>query len=543
MRAEFERANARVLELIAAADALKVQLSETVKLNELQAADLARYKKLIDAQPTPHQPERVAQDRLQLVFDGMAEAQPLATVLDDAKAAADAAAMSEPQPKPKPSGRGRRQGLDVSKLRVVEERIVPPEVEAVGGKGWRELAPEISTRVAKRHAELVLMRVTHTRWVRVDEETGAAQFAVASVPDWAQPSMKADASLVASVVVQKYGISQPLHRQETLSKWQGRHVPRSSMADWCAFGHRTLSPIVDAMHAEALRDSFTIATDATSAPVRVAGGTVNWHMFVFVSDVGHITFRHARHHDSVAIQSMLKGFSSHLLADASSIYDALSQLGVSLLACWVHARRYFWKAISTESGPALEAMALIDRLFAVDAQSKRVPRAQRGDFRSKHARPVLDAFEAWVARVSPTAEAGSRLRAALTYYENQRAALRRFLDDGRLEIHNNLSERQLRALVMGRNNWLHFETKTGVAWYATFRSLIASCVLQQLNPLEYVEDVLRLARHWPPERMIELSPKYWTATRAALDARLRRALEPPWRRPDAVFLPPSSLVA
>jgi transposase len=541
MRAELEHANARALELVASADALKLQLAETVKLNELQAADLARYKKLIDAQPTQHQPERVEQERLQLVFESMAEAEAVAKVVEDAKAAADAAEAGASEPKPKPKAAGRRgRGPDMSKLRVVEERIVPPEVAAVGGKGWRQLEPEVTTRLALRQAEFVQVRVTRERWVRVDEATGVAEFAVAPVPAWATPSMKADASLVASVVVQKYGVAQPLHRQEVLAHWQGRHVPRSSMADWCEFAHDTLSPIVEAMHAEALRDAFTIATDATSAPVRIAGGTVNWHMFVFVSDVGHITFRHARHHDSDAIRGMLHGFSGHLLADASSIYDCLTKLGISVLACWVHARRYFWKATMTESGPAHEALALIDRLFAVDAQCKRVRRAARTEFRAKHAQPILDAFDTWVSRVKPTAETGGRLRAALTYYDNQRTALRRFLDDGRLEMHNNTSERQLRPLVMGRSNWQHFETKAGVAWYATFRSVIASCVLHQLNPLEYVEDVLRLARHWPAERRIELSPKYWTATRAGLDSRLRQALDPPWRRAGAVFLPPSA---
>lgn len=79
------------------------------------------------------------------------------------------------------------------------------------------------------------------------------------------------------------------------------------------------------------------------------------------------------------------------------------------------------------------------------------------------------------------AEPGGHLRAALPYYESQRGALHRFLIDGRLERHNT-SERQLRPLVMGRHHSQHFETKPGVGWYATFRSVIASCVLLSLGP-------------------------------------------------------------
>lgn len=87
------------------------------------------------------------------------------------------------------------------------------------------------------------------------------------------------------------------------------------------------------------------------------------------------------------------------------------------------------------------------------------------------------------------------LRAAITYYDNQRDALRRLLEDGRLRLDNNISEGQLRRLVLGRVNWNYFANETGLNWYVVFRSLIASCHMHQLNPQEYLEQVLRLAPH------------------------------------------------
>jgi hypothetical protein len=78
---------------------------------------------------------------------------------------------------------------------------------------------------------------------------------------------------------------------------------------------------------------------------------------------------------------------------------------------------------------------------------------------------------------------------------------------------------------------MHFETKAGLAVYTVYRSLIASCAVHRLNPYDYLEDVLRLVRHWPIERRLELAPKYWSTTRAGLDERFRRALHPPWRDP------------
>ena len=106
--------------------------------------------------------------------------------------------------------------------------------------------------------------------------------------------------------------------------------------------------------------------------------------------------------------------------------------------------------------------------------------------------------------------------------------MHRFLDDGRISIHNNLAEQQLRNLGLGRHNWTFFANENGLRWYTNFRSLIASCYLHQLNPREYLEEILRLAPHWPVHRMLQLAPKFWLETRKQLDDHQRRIILPPW---------------
>jgi hypothetical protein len=106
---------------------------------------------------------------------------------------------------------------------------------------------------------------------------------------------------------------------------------------------------------------------------------------------------------------------------------------------------------------------------------------------------------------------------------------------------NAVSERALRNVVLGEANWTFFANETGLRWYATFRSLIASCILHRLNCELYMEEVLRLVPHWPKPRVIELAPKYWVQTRARLDARQRAIITPPWEKApapeSAVLLP------
>jgi transposase len=532
-RAELAAANKTILALVAEKSELLRENAELNKRVTLLEGDVERYKKAIAEQPTPHQPERVSKDQLQLGLDGVLESlqgQPLGESVknavkaanDEPKAGEPSASTSEPSAKPK---RGHRRNLLASNLPVINELIDPPEVVMDGFEGWVQLKPEVTLNLARR-SPYVVLRIERRRWAKKTPEN--TRIALADLPPSAAPGMMADAGVIASVVMDKYGSLAPLHRQEQGSSWRGFHLPRSTLSDWCGYAYEALSPIVDAMHADLVRESSVIATDATGAPVRCKRGTLNWHVFTFIGDAQHITFRDVRRHDGASIGSLLKGFSGRLLVDAASIYDRLPERGIQLLSCWSHARRYFWKATKTESRLAHEALSLIDGLFRIDKNAKQMSVGARGEYRAQHSRVLLDALDVWVTSASERAEPGGRLEKALTYYGNQRDSLRRFLDDARLELTNNVSERQLRPLVVGLNNWMHFENKTGLAWFATFRSLIASCRLHGMNPLTYLEEVLRVARHWKGDRL-PLSPKHWPGTRASLSGLHRAAIEPGWR--------------
>jgi hypothetical protein len=177
---------------------------------------------------------------------------------------------------------------------------------------------------------------------------------------------------------------------------------------------------------------------------------------------------------------------------------------------------------------AFEALAIIAKLFEIERETKDVPMPGRTEVRASRARPVLDLFDKWIEKHGGDADPRGPLSAAITYYKNQREGLRRFLEDGRLRLDNNLSENELRKLVVGRANWTFFENETGLAWYTTFRSLIASCHLHGLNAQVYLEQVLRLAPHWPVNRVLQLSPKYWAATVEGLSEHQREIITPPW---------------
>lgn len=535
-REALEAAGAEIERLRGELDTSMRQIRELTKLTELQGDDLKRLVALIDRQGEPNQPERVSEDALQLAFrqilEGRSDDEALKKAIAEAQAAAsnDEAATAAGDAN-KRKQKGRRQ-LSLEGLPVIEQRVIPPEVEACGGVGWVLIDVEISERLAFQRARFQCVRVLREKYVRVSEAGRwlANTMTTAPLPDWMLPRTMADTSVMTDVIMSKYGFLTPLHRQERMNELRGFPIARSTQCDWIEAAHVLAAPVVAAMHAESRVESYCIATDATGAPVRIAGGRAPWHLFVFIADAGHIVFVPTRRHTGEAVSTMLDGFRGHLLSDAASIYSALYNLGVVAVACWAHCRRYFWKATLTEPEPAHQALALIKGVFEIAAKAKRRPVHEGADYRQAHATPIVEALDAWVDKAQSQAEDGGRLQAALTYYTNQREALGRFLTDGRLNVDNNACERELRALVMGKRNWQHFETKAGLEWFATFRSLISSCKLHGLNPYDYLEQMLRLARHWPQNNMLSLSPKYWSSTVRRLDDHQQQIIRPAWTR-------------
>lgn len=539
--AALKEARARILELQAELTVFQQEIAELTKVNELQEADLERLRAMLEAgKSRPNQPERVHPDQLGLALERLARA------IEDEKQR-DAvqpppAAREEDEKSPKKKPRGGRRPLDETKLPVIEERIVPPEVQACGGEGWKRVGEEVSDRVVLQPGRYYRIRTIREKWVPCDEDgRWLAAPVTASLPDWVIPDSMADTSVMASILLAKYGFALPLHRQEQMTGLHGFPIARSTMSYWTESAFALAEPVVMAMHAESLAESYCIATDATSAPVRAHKGRHYHHVFVFIADAGHITFLASRRHTKEAILQMIGPFRGALLSDAAGIYDVVHSLGVTFVACWAHVRRYFWKATLTEPNLAYEALALIQRIFLIERKVKRLPLEKRVAHRREHTQPIIDVMDAWAARTAPLADPGGPLAAGLGHYANQREALGRFVLDERLEAHNNACERELRALVLGRKNWMHFENKTGLAWYTVFRSLISSCRLHDVNPFDYLEQMLRLARHWPRERVLELSPKYWRATVASLDPRMQAVLHPPWKHEQP--MPPPLIAA
>lgn len=342
-------------------------------------------------------------------------------------------------------------------------------------------------------------------------------------------------SFVAHVLAKKYRFGMPFHRLAEELASEGISVSDSTMCRYAEHVGASLGCIVDAGIREAKETAFCLSTDATGVaiqPGRILEGKrqacAKGHFFVVLADKDHVFFEYQPKHTSDAVCSMFKGFSRYIQADAHCVYDALfrgdarehpDEKPPDEVGCWSHARRKFWEAaVTTKDEAAREALIRIRTLFKLEESWADLAPKQRHDRRQRVSRAIVEDFFAWATGLYERVR-GVRgpVATAFGYATRHRDALCRFLDDGRLRLENNASERALRHIAVGRKAWLFFGSGDHAQAAANIFSLVASCKLHGLDAETYLAEIIRVVPYWPRDRYLELTPKYWADTRARLD--------------------------
>ena len=207
----------------------------------------------------------------------------------------------------------------------------------------------------------------------------------------------------------------------------------------------------------------------------------------------------------------LDGYQGYVHADAYSGYDELFKKdGIIEVGCWAHARRYVEKALTSRPQEATDILSRIAQLYHyVEKPCAEMESHERYRYRLQHAPAILgdlfDRMEALKANTIPS----EPLRKAVDYALNQREALQRYLDDGRLRPDNNLAENAMRPVALGRKNWMFTGSERGGRAAALYLGLIESCKGCGVNPWEYFDDMLRRIMSHPVNKLRELLPDQW----------------------------------
>lgn len=417
--------------------------------------------------------------------------------------------------------------------RVVIE-VLPPEVQQAGLDAFVRVGEEVREVLERRPASMVAVRVVRPKFIpraaaeaapvvattpegeaeRACDEPAPpdTRFVIAEMPDLPILRGLAGSGMLADTLVRRWQDHMPLYRLSLMYARDGVVLARSTICGWHEQLADLAEPVVDAM----LRDAFTapyLCVDATGVLVQAKEQCQKAHFFVVVAPGRHVLYRYSHKHDNEAVDRLLGGYKGYLVADAATIYDHLYKSGdIVEVACWAHARRYFFKALGSDPERAGDALARIKGLFRIERDIKTAPRKKREQVRQDKSKPILDAFFAWCDEQAGLVLDDTPISRALGYARNQRVALCRFVSDGRLPLDNNISENSLRREVLGRKNWLFLGSDEGARANTVFVSLLASCQLHGIEPWAYLRDLLCLLPRWPKSRYLELAPAYWKQT-------------------------------
>jgi transposase len=394
----------------------------------------------------------------------------------------------------------REMNLEDLPVEVVEHRL--PEEERVCpccGGPLHEMSTEIRQELKVIPAQVKVVK--HVRYVyscrRCEREEITTPVVTAPIPAPVLPGSPVSPSLLAYIMTQKYGAGLPLYRQEQQFKGLGIDLSRQTMANWVLHGANTwLALIYDRLHEHLVQKDILHADETTLQVLQEPGREAATKSYLWLYRTGrdgpsivlydYQTTRAGKHP-----RRFLAGFKGYLHVDGYAGYNELPD--VTLVGCWAHARRKFDEALKAlpedkrnAAVAAREGLEYCNRLFAIERELKDKTPEERYQIRQVRSRPVLDAFLAWLknqkARVLPKSSFGQ----AIYYCLGQWDKLVTFLQDGRLELDNNRSERSIKPFVIGRKNWLFANTPRGAKASAITYSIIETAKENGLNPFHYL---------------------------------------------------------
>ena len=338
------------------------------------------------------------------------------------------------------------------------------------------------------------------------------------MPEAPDDSLKADITVVADVVVQKYGEHKPLYRQQQAFDRIGIPLTRQTLCDWVGWCSDQLEPVVRAM-ADHIRLQPLIQSDETPVRMQLRNGQMQTaRLWAYGLPWSEVVFDFRTDRSQHGPAEFLAGAQAqHIQADGGSSYTpVLSRLSMSHIACMAHIRRKIYEARADAPAPSKQLLAAIQGLYRIEAQAKvdKIGLPALLELRNKESRPIFENVGKLLKSFEKMRPPKTPFGKAISYAQNQWKAMERYLGVPEAEIDNNSIEHALRGVVMGRRNWLHVGGEVGGERAANLFSLTISCHRLKVEPYAYLCDIVpRLSSH-PQREIWKLTPRGWRDSRA-----------------------------
>jgi len=379
----------------------------------------------------------------------------------------------------------------------------------------RHIGEELSERYEYIPAQLLVIEDACQKY--------ACSCTVRTATKPAQPIERstAGASLLAQVIVSKLADHLPVHRQTRIFRRFGVEIADQTMCGWMRQCAELLTPLYARLKDFVLR-SKVVGTDDTPVKVmdRRLPQTRKGRIWPYAGDRDHpaVIYDYTPTRERAGPEQFLTGYRGYLQADAYVAYDSFftnPTRGLVEVGCWAHARRHVYQALQTDQARMGAVLAYIAELYAVEKRARRcnVYGEPLRLLREQASKTVLGQLHSYLLEIRdellPKSEAGQ----AVAYILKNWSALTRYLEDGDLSIDNNHTERSLRGIAVGRNNWTFLGSDRGGKVMAILRSFVASCDLVHIDPFAWFRDVLSRIATQSIQQLDQLLPHRWAAAR------------------------------
>jgi transposase len=353
-----------------------------------------------------------------------------------------------------------------------------------------------------------------------EHEGDNPQMETAARPEAAIDKGLAGPGLLAYIVTSKFSDYLPLYRLEDIFERQGFEISRATQSVWCGDVADLVGPLYELL-AEQVRKSHVVATDDTIMPMQSVGKTKSARMWVYVGDEAHpynvFDFTLDRGRDGP--KRFLQDYREVVLADGYDGYNGVvAGNEITRAGCWAHARRKIIEAEKTAPEIAREAVERVRALYAIERQAKDVSVEERQKLRQSQSTPILTELRrrllTWKEQLLPK----DPMAEAIGYALNQWAELTVFCSDGAVPIDNNVSEREMKRVILNRKNSLFVGNPRGGKTAAVLASLTSTCRRHGMDPQLYLTQVLL---NLPQTRRSELPtwlPDQWKLRQPARQA-------------------------
>lgn len=442
---------------------------------------------------------------------------------------AEAASTPEPVPAP-PSEPMRTPRVRQPKaprlpdnLPVVEEVLDPEPVKAQP-ESWRLIGQEVSEQLDYEPGRFLKRRTVRRKYVHRTEPDAVP--VIAPLPECLQERGLAAAGLLAHILVSKYCDHLPLYRQEQIyAQRHGLNLPRQTLARWVELAADWLSPIYEQIRTGVLAGGY-VQMDET--PVEYLepghGKTKQGYLWTGSRPGGDVFYSWHTSRAAACLDAIIPvDFKGTLQCDGYAAYPAFAggrQGAIVLAGCWAHVRRGFYDA--REQSPKISGWFLrqFQNLYRIESvlRERKAGPALRQAVRAHQSRPIVQRIHRALVRFKTLGRflPKSLMGAAIDYALGQWSNLQVYLNDGRVEVDNNLVENAIRPTAVGKKNWLFIGEAGAGQRGAIIYTVVESCRRRGQDPYTYLRDVLTRLPHMTNHQVPTVTPQAWCKARRQL---------------------------